>query len=295
VRARRWFSALAGGAAARPRLVLALALALALAGVALALSLRTSTAPSTFVSSSSASYRATQRYWRGFGEEPVQVLVKGPLQQLVLSSDLERLLGLEGCLSGNVPASALAAEGGRDGPCGRLAALRSVKVVYGPGTFINEAALEIDEQLRTQTRAAQAQAAQAERAVRSAALARGLPAAQVQALAAQAHRIWIGRLEETLATLALEYGLTAPPSITDANFVSALVFDPSKPAGTPRARFAYLFPSRDSALVSVRMKAGLSEAQRARTIGAIRAAVAMAQWHLQHGESYLVSGVPVME
>ena len=57
------------------------------------------------MSSSSPEYQATQRFYRSFGEEPIAVLVKGNLQQLVLSSDIERLLGLEGCLSGNVPAS----------------------------------------------------------------------------------------------------------------------------------------------------------------------------------------------
>ena len=72
------------------------------------------------------------------------------------------------------------------------------------------------------------------------------------------------------------------------------MFDSSKPAGTPKQRFAYLFPSRNAALVSVRMKAGLSEAQRTRTIGLIRKAVAMPQWKLQHGESYAVTGVPVI-
>ncbi len=46
------------------------------------------------------------------------MMVKGNLQQLLLSSDIDRLVGLEGCLSGNVPAAGLAREGGRDGPCG---------------------------------------------------------------------------------------------------------------------------------------------------------------------------------
>ena len=73
-----------------------------------------------------------------------------------------------------------------------------------------------------------------------------------------------------------------------------MVFDSSKPAGTPKSRFAYLFPSRDAALVSVRMKAGLSEAQRNRTIELIREAVRMPQWQLTHGESYLVTGEPVI-
>jgi hydrophobe/amphiphile efflux-3 (HAE3) family protein len=290
----RFFSALAGGAARRPRLVLALSLALALAAAALALRLHPSAATSTFVSSSSREYRDTQSFYERFGEEPVQVLVKGDLQQLVLSDDLERLLGMEGCISGNVPASALAREGGRHGPCAQLARARTVKVVFGPGTFVNEAANEIDEGLATQAASARAQAAEAERAVRRAALARGLSPAQASALGKQASRITTTRFQEGVVALALQYGLTARPSLADRNFVSTLVFDPSKPAGTPKQRFAYLFPSRDAALVSVRMRAGLSESQRTHTIGLIRAAVAMPQWRPQHGESYLVTGEPVI-
>ena len=93
------------------------------------------------------------------------MLVKGDLQQLVLSEDIDRLVGLEGCLSGNVPASALGREGGANGPCGQLARARTVKVVLGPGTFVNEAANQIDEQLALQTKQAQTQAKQAERVV----------------------------------------------------------------------------------------------------------------------------------
>jgi uncharacterized protein len=294
VSAARLLSALAGGAARRPRLVLALAIVLAAGGAAFALRLHPTAATQTFVSSSSPEYRATQRFYARFGEEPVEVLVKGDLQQLVLSSDIDRLVGLEGCLSGNVPASALAAEGGPSGPCGQLARARTVKVVLGPGTFVNEAANQIDEQLAAQTRQAEAQAQQAERAVSAAALARGLTATEVRRLGRQASRITTARFQEGLATLALQYGLTARPSLDNRNFVSTLVFDSSKPAGTPKQRFAYLFPSRDSALVSVRLKAGLPEGARTRTIGLIRQAVAMSQWRLQHGESYLVTGEPVI-
>ena len=290
----RFLSRLAGGAAARPRVVLLAALILGIAAAALALRLHASAATSTFVSSSSGQYRATQRYYQRFGEEPVEVLVQGNLQKLVLSSDLVRLLGLEGCLSGNVPAQALAQEGGVDGPCGKLARAHTVKVVFGPGTFINEAANQINEQLTTQTRQAESQAREAERVVYQAALARGLGGAQARTLSKQAGRITIARFQEGLVTLALQYGLTSRPSIENADFVSALVFDSTKPAGTPKQRFAYLFPSSSSALVSVRMRAGLTEAQRRNTIALIRQAVGMSQWHLVNGESYLVTGVPVI-
>jgi uncharacterized protein len=294
VNASRLLSDLAGGAARRPRLVIAIALVLGLGGAALALRLRPTAATDTLVSSSSSEYQATQRFYRSFGEEPIAVLVKGNLQQLVLSSDIERLAGLEGCLSGNVPASALASEGGPNGPCGRLARARTVKVVFGPGTFLNEAASQIDEQLAAETRQAEAQAKQAESSVYRAALARGLGASQARTLGEQASRVTLAGFKSSLVTQAVEYGLTSRPSIEDPNFVSSVVFDSSKPAGTPKSRFAYLFPSPDAALVSVRMRAGLSEAARIRTIGMIRQAVGMPQWRLTHGESYLVTGEPVI-
>jgi hydrophobe/amphiphile efflux-3 (HAE3) family protein len=294
VNASRILSALAGGAARRPRLVIAVAIVLGLGAAGLALRLRPTAATSTLVSSSSPQYQATQRFYRNFGEEPIAVLVKGNLQQLVLSSDIERLLGLEGCLSGNVPAKALPAEGGVNGPCGQLARAKTVKVAFGPGTFLDEAAERIDGQLTSESNAAAKRAKQAERSIYSAALARGLPSAQARVLGQQAGKVTQAEFESSLVTLALEYGLNARPSIEDANFVSNVVFDSTKPAGTPKSRFAYLFPSPDAALVSVRMKAGLSEAQRTRTIALIRQAVRMPQWKLAHGESYIVTGEPVI-
>jgi hydrophobe/amphiphile efflux-3 (HAE3) family protein len=294
VSSARLLAALAGGAARKPVLVIALAGVLGLGGAIFALRLNPTAATNTFVSSSSPEYRATQKFYENFGEEPIEVLVKGDLQQLVLSSDVDRLVGLEGCLSGNVPAAALAGEGGASGPCGQLAKARTVKVVFGPGTFINEAAEQIDQQLTVQTKQAEAAAKQAEQVVTKAALARGESAEEAQKLGKQASSITLARFKEGLATLALQYGLTARPSLDDPSFVSTLVFDSTKPAGTPKQRFAYLFPSRESALISVRLRAGLSERERSHTIALIRQAVGMKQWRLAHGESYLVTGQPVI-
>jgi uncharacterized protein len=294
VSSARFFSALVGGATRRPWLTLAVAAALALAGATLALGLSPSANTSTFVSSSNSQYRATQRYYQSFGEEPVSVVVRGSLQQLLLSSDLDKLVGLEGCLSGNVPVGALASEGGTRGPCGQLAKARTVKVVLGPGTFVNEAAEQIDEQLTSQTTQAETQARAARRVVTQAALAHGHSAAEAQALGAQASSITMARFQEGIATLALQYGLTSKPGLDNPAFVSTLVFDSSKPVGTPKQRFAYLFPSPDAALISVRMQAGLSAAARARTIALIGRAVAMKQWRLAHGETYLVTGEPAI-
>jgi len=269
--------------------------ALGLGGAALALGLHPSAAADTFVGRSSADYRATQRFYANFGEEPVAIVVREDLQQLLYSSDLERLAGLEGCLSGNVPAQALAAEGGANGPCGQLAAARTVKAVIGPGTFVNEAATQSAALLQRQNEQARNAAAQAESVVRAAALGRGLPPAQAARLGREASRITLTRYTEEVVSLGLRYGLRGVPSVSDPNFVSRVVFDSAaKAPGTPKQRVAYLFPSRDTALISVRMRAGLSEAQRTRTIALIRAAVAMPQWHLLRGGGYLVTGEPVI-
>ncbi|MGE5636638.1 MAG: hypothetical protein ACM3UV_06835, partial [Nocardioidaceae bacterium] len=142
--------------ARRPLLVLALVGALALAAAALAVRREPGAATGTLVERGSDGYAATERFARDFGEEPVIVLVKGPLPRTLLSPDLGRLLRLEGCLSGNVPRRALAAElaafrrdraRGLPPACLELARLRPFKVVYGPATFVNTAAAAISDEL----------------------------------------------------------------------------------------------------------------------------------------------------
>jgi hydrophobe/amphiphile efflux-3 (HAE3) family protein len=291
----RIFSAIAGSCARKPLPVLVCVVVLGLAGAALALRLHPSAATDTFVGRSDASYKATQSFYRSFGEEPVDVMVQGSLQKLLLSSDIDRLVGLEGCLSGTVPPAGLPHEGGRDGPCGLLARMRTVKVVIGPGTFINEAAEQIDQQLSTRGKQAERRARQAQRTVSRAALAQGRGAAEAHQLGAEASKLTLERYAQELELLGAEYGLSAQPELNDTSFVERVVFDnTAKLPGTPKQRFAYLFPSREAALISVRMRSGLSEAQRARTIDAIRRAVAMPQWHLQYGERYLITGEPVI-
>jgi hydrophobe/amphiphile efflux-3 (HAE3) family protein len=285
---------LAVKAACRPLLTIGLLCALGIGCAIAALGLRPTAATNTLVGSSSSTYKNTQRFYANFGEEPIEVLVKGDLRKLVLSSDIDRLVGLEGCLSGNVPESALAQEGGVSGPCGQLARAKTVKVVFGPGTFLNEATLQVDNTLTARNAQAQAEAKRASSTVYHTALAHGLGAQQASTLAAEASKATMAGFAAEISALAIRYGLHSAPSLENHEFVSSVVFDPAKPAGTPKQRFAYLFPSREAALVSVRLKAGLSEAQRTHTIALIRQATAMSQWQLENGESYLVTGEPVI-
>jgi uncharacterized protein len=288
------FEAIARASARRPGRVLLIVGVLAAACAALALRLEPSAATETLVGRSSSSWQATERYRERFGEQSVIVLVRGDVANLVLTENLNRLVGLEGCLSGNVP-KGQAAPGGKRGPCAALSATRPVQVVYGPGTFINSAVGEIQTQLQKRTQATQAQAEQAADAARRVAKARGRSPAEQQKAADSARQVVYAQLLRDLLQINLKYGLglTGVPTLNDTNFVSALVFDATRGARTPKARFAYLFPSKDAAAIQVRLKPDLTETQRSAAIGQIRRAVAMPQWRLSKA-SYTVTGAPVV-
>jgi uncharacterized protein len=285
-------------AARRPVHVLAITAVVAIIATALAVQLKPDAGTDTLVGKRTDSYAATATYRERFGDDPIIVLVRGSLTKLLLTQDLERLTGLEGCLSGNVPAGATP-PGGADGPCGRLQATAPVRIVFGPGTFIGEAARQLGAGLARRVQTAQRDAARAATLARRAARSRGFSRAQAARVAASARQAILANFQQTTIGLAARYGLTAIPRIDDPNFVSTLVFDASKPTGTPKRKFAYLFPTKGgrpgrTALIQVRLKAGLGDAQRADAIRLIRAAVAMPEWKPRNGATYAVTGAPVV-
>ena len=264
------------------------------AGRQRATQLKPSAGTDTLVSASSDTARANDRFKREFGDDSVVVLVRGDLQRTVLSSDLGRLIRLEGCLSGNVPAKGL-----RDLPpaCRELADLKPARVVFGPGTFVNTAVNQIQGELgrRQQTSAREADAVA--RAARQASKRRGDPPAEQERLAQSARQLKEAEFTRTLLQAALRYGITTPPSIDNPEFVDTLVFQRPKEGvqvGEPKTRFAYLFPSRRSALIQLRLRPELTDAERTRTIELVRAAVAAPEFKLEQGGKYLTTGVPVI-
>jgi uncharacterized protein len=294
VNAARALERIVRAAARRPRRLLSAVAALATVCAALALTLDPSAATDTLVNRSSDSYAATERYRERFGEQSVIVLVRGEVSNLVLTKNLNVLVGLEGCLSGNKPADA-PAPGGARSPCAALARTKPVKVVYGPGTFVNSAVGEIQDQLQLRSQQTAAQAQRAGRAARKVAKGQGRSKAEQDKAAKAAEQVVYAGLLKELLQINLRYGLglTGAPQINDPNFVSALVFDPSRGAGTPKARFAYLFPNRTSSVIQVRLKESLTDAQRRDAITQIRAAVAMPEWKLDKA-TYTVTGAPVV-
>ncbi|MCW2967183.1 MAG: hypothetical protein JWM71_955, partial [Solirubrobacteraceae bacterium] len=140
-------------AARRPLTVLAVTGLLVVGAVLMASRLTPTAATDTLVSANTPEYRATQHFHARFGDDAVYVLVRGKLSNLVLTSDIERVLGLEGCISGNLP-KGVTPRGGATGPCAELARTKPVKVVFGPGTFINESVTQISDEFSSQQSAA---------------------------------------------------------------------------------------------------------------------------------------------
>jgi uncharacterized protein len=264
----KWFGRVAAWAAGHARAVLALSVVLALGAGIGATRIPTDAGVGTLVDTDTATYRATQQVRDSFGEEPVVVLVKGDLQRLILTSNVFRLLRLEGCLSGKVP------EGAKPipGPCAELAELDPVEFVAGPATFLNESVVQIDAQLRR-----------------------------------LAQRVPPQRFREFLLSVATRYGITSAPSLDNEEFVATVVFDLARARGTPKARLAYLFPNSHSAQIVVRLRPDLSAGERHRALDLIDGAVsdttprracaeegAAAPCFVLKGGSYVVSGAPIV-
>jgi hydrophobe/amphiphile efflux-3 (HAE3) family protein len=294
MRLSRLLPAVMGVAARRP-LVVGLAVGLlAAAGGVLALRLEPTAATDTLVGRGTASFAATDRLHQRFGDEAVYVLVREPVTQLTLTSDILRVQGLEGCISGNLP-KGQKPPGGPGGPCARLAQSKPAKVVFGPGTFLNEAVGQIQDQLAAESKARNAQAARAAKAARALARAQHKSPAEVRKLGEQAKQLVYAEFARNLIALALKYGISSAPQLNNPQFVSEIVFDDSKGQGVPKQRFAYIFPNKNSALIQVRFRPDLGEREREHAIGLVRQAVAMPEWRLPNGKgTYVVTGAPVV-
>jgi predicted RND superfamily exporter protein len=224
----------AGWAVRHARVVLAVSVFLAVGAGVAATQLPTDAGTDTLVDRGSESYRATERVREVFGEEPVVVVAEGDLQELILTPNLGRLLRLEGCLSGEVPKGAKPIPG----PCTELARLDPVQYLAGPGTFLNEAVIQIDSQLSR--------------------LAATVPPAQ---------------LREFLLQVAARYGITSVPRIGNPDFLASVVFDLKRARGTPKPKLAYLFPNNHSTQIVLRLRPDLGDAERSRALELIREAV----------------------
>ena len=294
--AGRFFERVAGVSVRWPWLVILPIVALTGAGIFAATQLDTNAGTDTLVSKGSSEYRATQDFHEKFGDEPVIVLVKEDLRKLVLTKDLEPLFELEECFAGGTQlAQSLPKSQKQPLPpvCDQIAKLRPSHSVFGPATFLYLSVAGIQQALQGQIGGAQAQAQAVAEQARKAAAKRGASEAEQQQAANSAAQQVLGQFQQSLVQVALQYGITSIPRLDDPTFVSRVVFDESKPAGTPKERFGYLFPNRNAAQIIVRLRPDLTDAERHEAIGLFKQAVDEPRFKLSDG-SYVVTGAPVV-
>lgn len=273
--------------------MIALVVLLAIVGAIGAASLKPNGEAETLVDKGSETFAATQEFKEKFGDDAIVVLIQGDLKQLLLGRDLERILALEACLAGTVPEEGLDEGAPSPEPCGKLAQEQFARVVYGPATFLNQFAEQAGSLLREQAAAAEVSSRrQAIRAYRQA-LSDGLSEAEAERAAVAARQSVLAGFQAQVRRLAVRYGQTGLPSLANPSFIDSVVFDSRFADGTPKPRFSFLFPSNDSALISIRLKPDLTESERSEAIDLIRAAVGDEAFRLRNG-SYLVSGIPVV-
>src|SRR5215216_5914050 len=160
---RNVMARIAGRAVERPLPVIVAAVLLALIGAIAALRLEADRNPDSLVDKGSSTYSETQDFYQRFGDEPVEILVKGDLQQLLLTSNLGKLLALESCLSGKTEGGAVFEDQPAPAPCAAIARLNPSAVAFGPATFLNQFAIQAGNLLNQQSQATVESARQATR------------------------------------------------------------------------------------------------------------------------------------
>ncbi len=234
----------------------------AIVGIVGALRLSPDATTDKLVDNGSDAFKGTEEYRQRFGDDAIVVLVKGDLDQIVLTDNINRLLSLETCLAGRTDQTTgqYAAD-----TCAEIADMGVTRVVFGPATFLDEAARRATEGIQQQ--------------IQSGAL--NDPQAMAQA-------------QQQLLQSGLGIADLASLSINNTNFVQAVVYDDTKEGAPPKAKRGYLFPSDQGALISIRLQPDVTAAERREAISLIRQTLADDTFKLKNGVGYEVSGIPVV-
>lgn len=214
----------------------------------------------------SEAYKDTAAAEKEFGGEPVVILAKGDLAETLKPDNLKPLNTLEQCVAGGITRG----RGELFKICERIAEIDPVVVATGPATFLGRAAAGLTSVYNEQKK-----------------LVDSLPKGSARAEQGQ----------QELLALAVEvfsrYGLTAMPSLEDANFINKVVFARGKDGLGPKPKLSYLFPNSESAQIVLRFRSDLTEDELTETIDLIKQAAADPSTQIK-GVDYVVSGSPVV-
>ncbi len=190
--------------------------------------------------------QATAALDRTFGEDPIVIDVKADLLTSLAPENLQRFVSVEG----------------------RLARLKGVKAVYGPGTFVNQTIVQTERVLRNDIGDVADRADAAAESVGKQAIREGKPLTEATRLGEAAREKILGDKVTEYRDLMVRFGAAGTPALSNQNFVDQLVLGSSS---TPKKRFQWLFPTREHALILVRTHSGLGEGQTLALGGKIRA------------------------
>ncbi len=263
----RLFGALAEAVARRPWPVVVLATLVGAVALWGASGMGTQNVTDAFFDRDSTAYKQTEKADQAFGSDPVVIMAKGPLIETLATENLNRLATLETCLAGQIQRG----RGRLFQVCRQIFELQPATVIAGPATFLGRAVAGItqvyERQLKRLSAAPDTPEGQAERT-------------RIIALAAQ---------------IVSQYGLnlTTPPSLEDPTFVRRVVFGEGGVRSGPKPKLNYLFPSRDSAQIVMRLRSDLTDAEQEKAIKLIQEAADDPSVQLKNAE-LVVSGSPVV-
>jgi hypothetical protein len=224
------------------------------------LRLQLDTSVSSLLPESDPVMTAIQDKARGFGGDPIVVMLESdqPRQLLVGDGQLPKLVHLEG----------------------QLAGLPGVAAVYGPGTVLNQLVGGAKNVLASIGGRRQVVAQLAEDQARG----QGKPEAEIEAAGVKAVRDFDVRYGQ-LVVQALPAGL---PTLYNPGFVQAVIFGST---GDPSPQWHFVVPNEETVAILVRPREGLGESAARELTGSVRAAVDAAGLATRR---VTVSGVPVV-
>ena len=179
-----------------------------------------------------------------------------------------RCSGWRAASSGNMPAGQQP-PGGANGPVrARWPGRSRCKVVYGPGTFINESVRQIEDSSPASSRPRPAQARRPTAARKLA--ARAGCGGRARTLASQARQLVRAEFLARPLRLALQYGLTRAAADQRPELRLPARVRPGARGEHAEGALRLPVPEPHSALVQVRLRPGLTDAERDAAIALIR-------------------------
>lgn len=224
------------------------------------LQLRFDTRTETFLPRDSPAMNAVQDKARGFGGDPIVVILESaqPGQLISNQKQLYSLIGLEG----------------------NLGKLPDVATVHGPGTVLNQVAGSAQGLL--------AQISGRRDTLRNAAEAEAKNQGQSAEQAKQAGREAVADFDKRYLPLIAK-GLPAGlPTLRNSNFANTVVYDGS---GNPRQQWHFVVPDKKSVSIMIRPRADLDQAGMQRLVESVRAQVNGANLNTSN---VTITGIPVV-